>query len=64
MNLLLKIQKNSKASGVQAKKRFRKQRWLKKYNIKDCVVKLHDISNTLDVAMTEDDDEDDCEAMN
>ena len=55
-----------KAPRVRAprKNQFRKQRWLKKYNIKDCVVKLHDISKTLDVAMTEDDDEDDCEAMN
>ena len=32
--------------------------WLKKFNIvKDCVVKLHDISKTLDLAIPEDDDD-------
>ena len=48
-----------KAPGVPRKPQFRKQKWLKKYNVKDCVVKLHDISKTLDVAMAEDDDNDD-----
>ena len=57
-------QKVKKVPGVPGKKQFRKQRWLKKYNVKDCVVKLQDISKTLDIAMAEDDDDNYCMEIN
>ena len=53
-----------KVSGVPRKKHFRKQKWLEKYNVKDCIVKLHDISKMPDVAMAKDDHDDDRMEMN
>ena len=53
-----------KGPWVPRKKQFRKQKWLNKYNVKDCIVKLHDISKMPDVAMAKDDRDDDRMEMN
>ena len=45
--------------GTKRSNGAKNEKWLKKYNIKNCVVKLHDISKMPDVAKAEDDDDDD-----